>query len=33
LAPNVVVDGFIMTGKSPASAAPLAEALRCFKKN
>jgi len=28
LAPNVVVDGFIMTGKSPASEALLAEALR-----
>jgi putative intracellular protease/amidase len=27
-APNVVVDGALMTGQSPASAAPLAEALR-----
>lgn len=27
-APNVVVDGPLMTGQSPASAAPLAEALR-----
>ncbi|WP_338410634.1 type 1 glutamine amidotransferase domain-containing protein [uncultured Flavobacterium sp.] len=27
-APNVVVDGVLMTGQSPASAAPLAEALR-----
>lgn len=26
--PNVVVDGALMTGQSPASAAPLAEALR-----
>jgi putative intracellular protease/amidase len=26
--PNVVVDGVLMTGQSPASAAPLAEALR-----
>ncbi len=27
-APNVVIDGPLMTGQSPASAAPLAEALR-----
>ena len=27
-APNVVLDGALMTGQSPASAAPLAEALR-----
>lgn len=27
-APNVIVDGPLMTGQSPASAAPLAEALR-----
>jgi len=27
-APNVVIDGALMTGQSPASAAPLAEALR-----
>ena len=26
--PNVVIDGALMTGQSPASAAPLAEALR-----
>jgi putative intracellular protease/amidase len=26
--PNVVVDGALMTGQSPASAPPLAEALR-----
>jgi putative intracellular protease/amidase len=26
--PNVIVDGDLMTGQSPASAVPLAEALR-----